>query len=393
VSRNTVVLLLALLLGTQPITTDLYLPALPAIAADLNTTMPSVQLTLTALLLSFGLSQLFWGPLSDRVGRKPVLVAGLTLYSAAAVACFFASGIDQLIVWRTVQGVGMGAAVVCGRALLRDLYAPEQAAPVMAAGMGGLGIIACASGPLGGAIAQWADWRTAMVALTIFGTTTLGVVLWRATETLKNPNPQALQAAVLLANWRLIASHPTFWAWALLATSTYGGLFTFLAAGSFVYMGVLGLSKAQYGLVLLASSGAYIAGTYVCRWQLRRLGMQRAVKVAACFSVAGTVLVAAFAHAGWINVWTMLLPWLLYMLAHGTHQPVGQSGVAGPFPHAAGAAAALAGVVMMSAAFGVGWWLGWRLDGTVWPLVHGSLLWSGVLAFVAWVLVQRIAKP
>ncbi|WP_313572298.1 MFS transporter, partial [Comamonas terrigena] len=114
--------LLALLLGLQPITTDLYLPALPLLTAQLQAPLAQTQLTLTALLLAFGGSQLVWGPVSDRWGRRPVLLAGLALYVVAALGCALAPSMDWLVAWRTLQGVATGAGVMAARAIVRDLY-------------------------------------------------------------------------------------------------------------------------------------------------------------------------------------------------------------------------------------------------------------------------------
>jgi DHA1 family bicyclomycin/chloramphenicol resistance-like MFS transporter len=142
-SPGLIVLLLSLLLGLQPVTTDLYLPALPALTEGFGASMAQAQLTLTALLLSFGLSQLVWGPLSDRFGRRPVLLWGMVAYVAASVGSALAASMDLLIVWRTVQGAAMGAGVMAARAVVRDLYQPVDAARAMSKGLSGLGVIAC----------------------------------------------------------------------------------------------------------------------------------------------------------------------------------------------------------------------------------------------------------
>ena len=142
------VLLLSLLLGLQPITTDLYLPALPLLTEGFGASMAQAQLTLTALLLAFGVSQLIWGPLSDRFGRRPILLIGMSAYVLASIASTLSSSMEMLIVWRTLQGAAMGAGVMCARAIVRDLYAPAQGARVMSKGLSGLGLIACLSPPL-----------------------------------------------------------------------------------------------------------------------------------------------------------------------------------------------------------------------------------------------------
>ncbi len=394
-SSALVVLVLTLLLGMQPVTTDLYLPALPAITQGFGASMAQAQLTLTSLLLAFGVSQLAWGPLSDRYGRRPILIWGMALFVVAAIGGAFAGSMESLIVWRTLQGVAMGSAVMCARAVVRDLYAPTEGASMMSKGLTGLGIIACLSAPVGGLLSDMFGWRIALLSLAVFAAVTLVVLVWRFDETLPERNPRALQPAALLHNWVAIARHPTFWAWALLATATYAGLFTYLASSSFVLIGVLGLSKTQYGLVMFTMSLSYIVGTFICRRLLLRLGVRRTVGMAAWVTLVGGTLMGVLPLLGVQNLWSVMLPFYLYMMGHGVHQPCGQSGAVSPFPQAAGAASALAGFVMMVVAFGIGGWLGLALAepalgaGTVRPLTDGIWLWSTVIAVIAWTLVRR----
>jgi len=387
-----IVLILSLLLGLQPITTDLYLPALPGLTEGFGASMAQTQLTLTGLLLSFGLSQLIWGPLSDRFGRRPILLWGLVAYVLASAASTLAPTIELLIVWRIVQGAAMGAGVMCARAIVRDLYRPVEGARVMSKGLTGLGIIACLSAPLGGLLSSWINWRVALLTLTVFSAATLAVVVLRFEETLAQKNPQALQPATLWATWRSIVRHPTFWSFSALSTASYGGLFTFLASSSFIFIKVLNISKPVYGLLMFTVSFSYIIGTVICRYLLPRLGVRRTVAIAGGFTLTGGTLVGAFALLGWHNAWAIMLPFYLYMLAHGVHQPCSQSGAVGPFPYAAGAASALNGFLMTLAAFVVGGWLGTHMDGTVMPLALGVWFWSVLISVSAWTLVQKHGK-
>ncbi len=388
-----VVLVLSLLLGIQPVTTDLYLPALPALTEGFGAPVSQAQLTLTALLLAFGTSQLFWGPLSDRFGRRPVLLAGLTAYTLASIGCVLAPTMALLIVWRTVQGAAMGAAVMCGRAIVRDLYQPDTGARVMSRGLTGLGVIACACAPLGGLLSDTLGWRYALAALAVFGAAALAVVALRFEETLARRNEAALRPATLLRTWSTIVRNPTFLAWTLLSAASFAGLFTFLASSSFVFIKVLGLTRTQYGLVMLSMSLVYIAGTFLCRRLLPRFGLRQSVAIAGVMTLTGGTLMGVLAWAGLHNGWAIMLPYYLFMLAHGIHQPCSQSGAVGPFPHAAGAASALNGFLMMLAAFAVGGWIGWRLDGTVFPLTNGVWFWSAVISGTAWTLVRRHGEP
>jgi len=384
-----VVLLLALLIGLQPLSTDLYLPALPALTTGFGASMSQAQLTLTALVLALGISQLFWGPVSDRFGRRPVLLIGLAAYALASVACALAPSMGLLIFWRAVQGAAMGAGVVCGRAVVRDLYEPAEAARVMSKAMSGLAVIACTSPPLGGLLSDLFGWRVALMALALFGVVTLALLVWGYEETIPQKNPQALAPSRLLANWLLVLRHPTFQAFSALTAVSYAGLFTILAASSFVYIQVLGWSKTGYGLAMLANSLAYMAGTFLCRRLLTRFGVRRSVTLAGALTLLAGTLMGSLALAGVQSGWALLLPQCLFMIGHGVHQPCGQSGAVSPFPQAAGAASAVNGFLTMVVAFAVGSWLGGHMDGSVLPLALGVWFWSAVTALVAWTMVQR----
>lgn len=383
------VLMLSLLLGLQPVTTDLYLPALPALTQGFGASLTQAQLTLSALLLAFGVSQLVWGPLSDRFGRRPILLLGLSAYVLASVASTLAASMELLIGWRTVQGAAMGAAVVCARAMVRDLYRPAQGARVMSKALTGLGVIACLSPPLGGLLSDLFNWRIALLVLALFGAASLALIALRFEETLALKNPSALQPATLLRTWLAILRNPTFLAFSALSSASYGGLFTFLASSSFVFIEVLALTKTQYGLLMFTMAFAYVLGTFLCRFLLPRFGVRGAVAIAAGLSLSGGSLIGLLALAGLHNGWAIMLPFYLFMLGHGVHQPCSQSGALGPFPQAAGAASALNGFLMMVAAFAMGSWLGAHMDGTVLPLAYGVWFWSVLIALAAWTLVQK----
>lgn len=388
-----IVVVLALLLGLQPVTTDLYLPALPGLTAELGASMARAQLTLSALMLAFGLSQLVLGPLADRFGRRPVLVGGLTLYVAASAGGAAAATIESLVWWRVLQGVGVSAAVVCARAMVRDLYAPHEGARIMSKALSGLGVIALSCPLVGGLVAGVFGWRVALACTGIFAAGALAAVLLTMPESLRELNPRALLPGPMLATWWRIARNRTFLAWALLTACTYAGLYTYLAGSSFVFIDVLGTSRGNYGLILATSSVAYLSGTFWCRRWLPQYGMAGAVKRGAFFTLAGGLSMAALALAGVRSPWAIALPQMLFAFGHGIHQPCGQAAVAGPFPANAGAASALSGFILAIAAFFIGGWLGWSMNGTVYPLTLTVGVMATLTAIVAWTLVQRHGEP
>lgn len=388
-----VVLLLTLLLGIQPVATDLYLPALPTLTRELATGVAGVQLTLSALIICFGVAQLVCGPLADRFGRRPVLLAGLSLFTAASIGSTLAGSIETLIAWRALQGAAMAAAVTCGRSIVRDLYPPHEGARVMSRALSGLGVIALAAPLIGGALTQWVHWRAALLMLALFGAGTLAFVAWKFEETVPARDPRATQIAPLARNVALIFGDPTFRAWVALLCCSYGGLFLFLSTSSFVFIEVLGLSRATYGLAMAANSLSYLAGTFICRRLLASHGLRRTVFIAGWFSLVGSLSALLLAEAGIASVWSVLLPQCVFCMGHGLHQPCAQAGAVGPFPDKAGTAAALSGFAMMVIAFGTGLWVGRHLDGTVHPWAHGLAFYGVALAVVAWTLVQRHGEP
>lgn len=388
-----VVLLLTLLLGIQPITTDLYLPALPTLQRDLGASMAATQLTLSALIICFGAAQLILGPLSDRFGRRPVLLAGLCVYTLASVASALAPHIEALVAWRALQGAGMAAAVTCARSIVRDLFAPQEGARMMSKALSGLGVIAMASPVVGGIVVQWLNWHAALLVVALFGAATLAIVAWRYEETVPQRNPRATQWAPLVANWRAVLTHPGFRAWTLLSGFAYGALFFLLAGTSFVYIGLLGTSKVGYGLIMLAQSSAYFAGTFWCRRLLARHGLRGAVGRGALFTLAGGTSMAALALAGVHTVWAVMIPSILFCVGHGVHQPCGQAGAVGPFPEKAGTAASLSGFWMMAVAFMVGLFLGRTSGASLYPMTLGFATLALALCAVAWTLVRWHGEP
>jgi len=254
-------------------------------------------------------------------------------------------------------------------------------------------VIACLSAPLGGLLSDWFGWRFSLLALAVFGAVTLVLLVWRFEETLAERNLDALSVAQLAKTWWTVARHPTFVAYSALAAASFSGLFTFLAASSFVFIQVFGYSTTGYGLAMFSMSFAYILGTFLCRYLVPRVGIKRSIALASCLTLGSVVCMTLLAYLGkghgWYGGWSILLPLYGFMIAHGVHQPCSQSGAVGPFPQAAGAASALSGFAMMVAAFAVGTWLGMNLDGTVFPLIHGMAFWGVCITLTGWILVKR----
>ena len=385
--------LLALLLGFQPLTTDLYLPAMPLLAQQLGASVAQTQSTFFALILAFGCSQLVWGPMSDRWGRRPILLAGIGLYVLAAVGCALAPHMDALIALRTVQGVALGAVVMAARAIVRDLYQPVEGAHVMSKALSGLGVLACCSPLAGSWLALHMGWRSTMVALAVVGAAGWLLVWLRFQESVQHSNPHALHPQRLWRNWNEIVRNPTFLAYTATTTCSYGGLVVFLTCAPFIFTQVLGWNAAQVGWLLASNGVVYIGGTLLCRRLLPRWGVRNTVAVAGGITTLCAVLLVALALADVRAGLAYACVCLLYPIAHGIQQPCGQSGAVSAFAHAAGMASALNGCIMTLFAFASGQVLALTFNGTVYPLVFGLGFWCLAAALASWTLVRRHGAP
>ncbi|MCS7100682.1 MAG: multidrug effflux MFS transporter [Burkholderiaceae bacterium] len=381
--------LTAALLALQPLSTDLYLPTLPAIAAHFDASVATVQWTLSVFIAAFAVAQLIAGPLSDRYGRYPVIVGGVAIHAAASALCMLAPTIEVLIAGRLLQAIGACACVVAVRAVVRDLYEPAAGARLLAAAGTIMGL-APLFGPIAGSQLQAAfGWRAAFAALALFSLALTGVLALRLQETHRQRDPRALAPRVLTAAWREVLRSPTFHAYTLANTMSYGGLFAFLAGSSFVLIRVLGLTPTVYGLAFAATVSGYLLGTLVCRRLMTRLSLAATLQVGAILQATAGVSIVALAAARVFHPLAICVPQFFYVVAHGIVQPVAQAGAVAKFPRTAGTAAAWMGFIIQMVAAGVGLLIGVTWNGTVYPMV--SIIGAAGVASlaVAWLLVRR----
>lgn len=359
-----VTIILTALIAFGAISTDLYLPSLPAITQEFGSDAAQVQLTLSIFLIGFAFGQLIYGPISDRFGRRPVLLAGLTLYLAATLACLFASGIEMLIVARFAQALGAGTSVVLGRAVVRDVHGREEAARVLSY-MATAMALAPALGPIVGGILQGAfGWRANFLALALFGGASLLAVAALLPETLPARDPTATRPRQLLRNYVMLASHREYRAFLLVTACAYSGIFAFISGSSFMLIDVLGLSPELYGLCFASMVAGYMLGTFLSARLTLRLGLERLVTVGTVVAALGGGAMALFAWSGIVSLASILIPVFVFTVGAGLILPNAMAGALGPFPGLAGAASSLLGFVQMSIAAVVGIGVGHWHDGS-----------------------------
>jgi len=379
-----VAVLLTLAVGMGPMATDFYLPSLPTIGTALAADVSTVQLTLSVFLAGFAVAQLVYGPLSDRFGRRPALLAGFGLFTVASIGCAAATSIEMLIGARFLQALGACAGPVLGRTVVRDVYGREGAARMLAY-IGAAMALAPLIGPIiGGYLTVWFGWRANFVVLTLYGATAFAGVFLALAET--NPHLGATTGpAQMLRNYLGFLGHRVYVGYVLCHTATYCGLFAFISGSSFVFIEVLGLPPNLYGLCFAAAVAGYIAGAVTSGRIVKRVGLERMVPLGAGICAAGGLAMAGIAVAGIETVWSVLAPMIVYMFGVGFVLPNAMAGALGPFPTRAGAASALLGFTQMGLAALVGVAVGTAFDGTARPMAVTVAL-SGLAAM----LVHRI---
>ncbi|MDH6244543.1 DHA1 family bicyclomycin/chloramphenicol resistance-like MFS transporter [Mycobacterium sp. OTB74] len=348
--RARMIVILGLLVALGPLTIDMYLPALPRIARELGVSSSVAQLTLTGTLAGLALGQLIVGPLSDALGRRRPLIAGILLHMAASVMCLLAPNITTLGAARALQGVGAAAASVVAIAVVGDLFDESVAATVMSRLMLVLGVAPVLAPSLGAAVLLHGSWHWVFAALAVLGGALLTVAILALPDTLPVEHRRPLQLRAILRTYGEVLSDVSFVMLVLVGALGMSGLFAYIAGASFVLQGHYGLNQQTFALVFAAGAVALIGSTQFNVVLLRRFSPQTiAVAALSAASVFGLVFVAlAVSHAGGLAAF--LIPVWAILAAMGLVIPNTPAVALARHPDAAGTAAAALG----AAQFGVG---------------------------------------
>ncbi|WP_300449767.1 multidrug effflux MFS transporter [Accumulibacter sp.] len=361
--------LLTTLVALGPLSTDLYLPALPTLARVFASDAAGVQLTLSVFLAGFACGQIFYGPLSDRFGRRPVMLAGLAIYGAASLACVFADSIEMLIFARFVQALGACAGPVLGRAIVRDVWGAAESARIIAY-MGGAMAIAPLLGPtLGGFLTVLFGWQSNFVVLLLVSLLQFAAVVSRLRESNVHRDPAATQPRQMLANFRRLLADRRYIGHVLTFSFSYSALFAFISGSSFVLAERHGLTPQLYGICFGIVVAGYLVGSLASGRLVRRMGGQTLLLRGAWLgAVAGAtmwVLEVAEAH----SISAILGPMFFCTAATGLVMPNAIAAALASYPAMAGSASALMGFFQMTLAALVGIAVG-----------HGLAAGAGALA-------------
>ena len=360
--------ILVVIAGLGPASLNIFLPSMPGLMRAYDTGYDTAQLTLSFYLAGLGVAQLGYGPLSDRFGRRPALLAGLVLYLAGSVACVAAPTIEALIAGRVLQAVGGCSGIVISRAIIRDVYDRDRAASVLAYVTMAMVVAPLTAPTVGGFLDDWFGWRAGFALMVALGALTLAACFLLLNETHTPRKGSASQRGA----WEGVAallSRRRFHGYAFQVAFNSGVFYAFIAGAPYVMIELLHRSAGEYGLWFAVASAVYMLGNLVAGRMSERVGSDRMIAVGAAISLVGVAALGVFYLSGVMLPATLFSGMSIVAFGNGMSIPNGISGAVSVDPARAGTASGLSGFSQMAVGAGISYAVGFLLMETAGPLV------------------------
>jgi len=331
-----------------PMTVDMTLPALPEIARSFNVSATQAQLTISTFLIAYAVTQLVYGPLSDRFGRRPVLLSSLGFFVLASLGCIFAPTIEVLLVGRFVQGMGAAATMAIGRACIRDIYG-HDATRAMSFLMMWTGVAPILAPLIGGFAVGFGGWPTLFMILLAVSLAIWLVMFLFLEESNVAPNPDATRVGPIVRNFGTILRHRVFLGYAIVTIGLHGSLFTMLSALPFILKARLQAEPQEIGFSFASLMIGQIVGTMISARLSARHGAVSLVAIGAAIMLSALAALLFFTGASDSGFVSIIGSLLIFMLGFGIAAPSVYAGVLAPFPTIAGSVSSLMGVIQFVA--------------------------------------------
>jgi DHA1 family bicyclomycin/chloramphenicol resistance-like MFS transporter len=388
-----IALVIGLLGAVGPFAIDMYLPALPEVAAELGASAQATQFTLTAFFLAFGVSQLVYGPAADQFGRKPPLYVGLAIFLVGTLGCALAPTIGALVAARLVQGLGAATVMVVPRAIIRDLHTGPEATRMMAMVMLVISVSPMLAPLAGSGLMLVGSWRLIFAVLALAGVLSLALTGFVLPETLEADRRTPARPRVLARGfWRLLRD-PAFMGLTLIGGFSMSSFFVFIASASFVYTQEFGLSPTGFSLAFALNAVGFFGASQMAASLGERFGMARVVGTAVAAFAAVTTLLFLVALAGHATLPVIIAMLFVGNAFLGVVMPTTMVMALDPHPDIAGLASSLGGTLQMVIGGAMMALAGPFFDGTAVPML-GAIALAGLLACgAALATFRRRAEP
>ncbi|RMD63273.1 MAG: Bcr/CflA family efflux MFS transporter [Alphaproteobacteria bacterium] len=342
------VMLLTALTALGQFASNIYLPALPAVARSLSVDMGRVQMTFTAFLAAFAFAQLMYGPLSDRFGRRPVLIFGILLYIAGSILCALAPAIGFLIAARILQAIGAAAGIVIARAVVRDVFDGPDLARVLALITIVFALVPGLTPLVGGILQDAFGWRAIFLATVALGLLVIAATALRLPESNLHPLP-ALRFGEAFSGYGAILKDPVFARYAVSSAFIIGAMSAFFAGSPAVYIETLGISATEYGFYPPLAVSGFIIGGAITRRLVRRVSYERITITGLAIMLVGASVMIGLPLVGLLHKHGLNLAIVIYVTGLGVFMPTAVAAALERFSDRAGSASAMVGFLQMAA--------------------------------------------
>jgi DHA1 family bicyclomycin/chloramphenicol resistance-like MFS transporter len=363
--QNLIIVILGSLIAISPFSIDMYLPAFPAIATSLHTDIAHVGYSLTSYYVGLCAGQLIYGILIDRFGRRKPLIAGLLIYIAAALGCAMAPGINSLVTIRLLMALGGCVGLVTSRAIVRDLFPPEDTAKILSQLVLIMGVAPIIAPTIGGLVNTLLGWRWIFGLMSVAALVLMTIIIRFLPETKEPDASISLRLENIFPAYLTVLKHASFWVYSLAGGISYAGMFAYIAGSPFVFMEKFGLSDTTYGWAFAFNACGLIIGS-----QLNRLALKRNDSPKICLR-AGTMLFIVGLSLTLVTVLGFAGPWLtlcftfLFLFCLGFINPNATALALKPFTSAAGRASAVLGSIQMIAGAAASWFVSFFHNGSI----------------------------
>ncbi len=379
------------LVAMMAVSTDLYLPAIPQLIESLSANVSQGQLTLSVFLMGFAIGQLFYGNISDRHGRKPVIYLGLAIYLAGTLGCIFAADINTLIGARFVQGLGGAAGPVLARAMVADSYNRKDAAKIMASIAGVMALVPAIAPVFGSWLLYVFEWRAHFVLLLILGVLTLlGVA--RLHETLQTFSTEPLKMSSIFNQFPLCLSNSSFVGFTLCGGATYAAIFCYISTSSFLIIGLLGLPAEYFGYTFMVVVFGYMSGAMASSRLVEQKGVVRVLALGQIVGLLAATLLLTLAIFEVHRLVPILLAFFMIFMAAGLSLAVSQMGAISELPHAVGRASSVFGFLQIAFASLLGYVVGLFYNNTLLPTAIGVAV-AILLSTLGYSIIRKAHDP